>query len=77
METQIHALSDLFRQLGLSDEGSSIEQFIAKHRPLPKEVALTDAAFWTPVQAQFLREEISMDADWAEIIDSLDARLRE
>lgn len=75
METPIHHLGDLFRQLGLADDPASIEDFIAKHRPLPAGVALADAPFWSPSQAQFLQEEISDDADWAELVDSLGARL--
>ena len=75
METPIHHLGDLFRQLGLPDDPASIEDFIAKHRPLPAGVALADAPFWSPSQAQFLQEEISDDADWAELVDSLGARL--
>lgn len=71
MENAIHKLSDLFRQLGLPDEPAAIEAFIAAHRPLPHGVALTDAPFWSPSQAQFLREELSEDADWAELVDAL------
>ncbi|NRF71850.1 DUF2789 domain-containing protein [Aquincola sp. S2] len=75
MESPIHRLGDLFRQLGLPDDPASIEDFIASHRPLPAGVALADASFWTPSQAEFLREEISDDADWAELVDSLGAML--
>ena len=75
MESSIHQLGDLFRQLGLPDDPASIEAFIAAHRPLPAGVALADAAFWTPSQAQFLREELSEDADWAEVVDSLGSLL--
>ena len=75
MESSIHQLGDLFRQLGLPDDPASIEAFIAAHRPLPAGVALADASFWTPSQAQFLREELSEDADWAEVVDSLGALL--
>ena len=75
MESPIHRLGDLFGQLGLPDDPASIESFIAAHRPLPAGVALADAAFWTPSQAQFLREEISDDADWAELVDSLGSLL--
>lgn len=71
MENAIHKLGDLFRQLGLPDDPASIESFLAVHRPLPRGVPLADAPFWTPAQAQFLREEISDDADWAELVDSL------
>lgn len=75
MEPSIHQLGDLFRQLGLPDDPASIESFIAAHRPLPAGVALADASFWTPSQAQFLREELSDDADWAEVVDSLGSLL--
>jgi hypothetical protein len=46
MESPIHSLGDLFRQLGLPDDSASIEDFIATHRPLPAGVALADAPFW-------------------------------
>jgi len=75
MEPSIHQLGDLFRQLGLPDDPASIESFIAAHRPLPAGVALADASFWTPSQAQFLREELGDDADWAEIVDTLGSLL--
>ncbi len=75
MESSFHQLSDLFRQLGLADDPASIEAFIAEHRPLPAGVALADAPFWSASQAQFLRDEISDDADWAELVDSLGSLL--
>ena len=75
MEQPVHRFSDLFKQLGLASDSASIEQFIVAHRPLPASVALADAAWWTPSQAQFLREQLADDADWAEVVDSLAARL--
>jgi hypothetical protein len=75
LEPSIHVLRDLFGQLGLPDDPVSIEAFVAAHRPLPAGMALADAPFWTPGQAQFLREEIAEDADWAEIVDTLGALL--
>lgn len=76
MELPVHHFRDLFRQLGLPDDSGSIERFIAEHRPLPDGMRLAEAPFWTPAQSQFLREEILDDADWAELVDSLDASLR-
>lgn len=76
METQMHNMSNLFAQLGLPSEPAAIESFIASHSPLPESVRLHDAAFWTPAQATFLREEILEDADWAEAVDELNVRLR-
>lgn len=75
MEPASHEFADLFRQLGLPDEPAAIEAFISRHRPLPPGVALADAPFWTPSQAQFLRDEILEDADWAELVDALNLRL--
>lgn len=74
MEEPVHHYSDLFEQLGLPGDPAAIERFVAEHR-LPDGVSLADAAWWTPSQAQFLREQLGADADWAELVDSLAARL--
>lgn len=76
MESSIHLFSELFRQLGMASDRDSIDRFIATHRPLASERALSEAPFWTPAQADFLRSELGKDADWAELIDQLNARLR-
>ncbi len=76
MELPVHKFKDLFSQLGLPADTASIDGFIAAHRPLPGDIRLADAPFWSPAQSQFLREEILEDADWAELVDSLDASLR-
>ena len=76
MESPVHPLSALFAQLGLEYDSVSIEQFIETHRPLAPEVKLADAAFWNESQRQLLRESVSNDADWAEVVDELDALLR-
>ena len=75
MEAPMHSINNLFAQLGLPSDQAAIEDFIKTHSPLPTSVALPDAPFWTPAQASFLREEILMDADWAEVIDQLNAEL--
>lgn len=71
MEPAIHQMPDLFRQLGLPGDHSSVESFLATHRPLPVGTGLTEAGFWNASQAQFLREEIAKDADWSGIVDQL------
>jgi len=76
MEATNHTLSNLFAQLGLPDEPAEIERFASAHRPLADDVRLADASFWSPSQAQFLREEIRDDADWAEVVDQLNLMLR-
>lgn len=76
MENQQHTIHHLFAQLGLPDDPASVDAFIATHAPLPHDVRLADASFWTPTQAAFLRAEIAEDADWSAVVDTLDARLR-
>ena len=76
MDTPNHTLVDLFNQLGLANGAGDIESFVAEHRPLAAGVRLDDAPFWSPAQAQFLREEINDDADWAEVVDQLNLMLR-
>jgi hypothetical protein len=75
VETGTHDLSDLFKQLGLPHGAAAIRRFCAEHSLFPKE-NLVDAPFWTSAQSQFLREAWQDDADWVELVDQLDARLR-
>ncbi|WP_260961537.1 DUF2789 domain-containing protein [Pseudomonas citri] len=76
METPIHSLPALFKQLGLPDDAVSIDQFIASHSPLKPDLHLADAFFWSEAQRQLLRDELLEDADWAEVVDQLDVLLR-
>ncbi|MFI9651197.1 DUF2789 domain-containing protein [Guyparkeria halopsychrophila] len=77
MQPPFHPLSELFEQLGLDASENEIEAFIDRHSPLPSEVVLSDAPFWNDNQRHFLRESLADDADWAEAVDHLDARLRD
>ena len=76
MSQTFHRFSELFAQLGLPADEPGIRQFLASHTPLPHDIALADAPFWTPAQAAFLREGLLQDADWAEVIDQLNIALR-
>jgi hypothetical protein len=76
MDTLFHRFTDLFAQLGLPTEPEAIADFIDAHSPLPEVYRLEDAPFWTEAQAQLLRETIIDDADWAEVVDHLNAALR-
>jgi hypothetical protein len=75
MDPHLHTLSNLFAQLGLPSEPAAMDQFIATHRPLEQGMALYRAPFWSASQRAFLKEEIIEDADWAGVIDELNARL--
>jgi hypothetical protein len=74
MELTTPTLATLFEQLGLDADEASIETFIVKH-PLPDDVKLIDADFWTPQQASFLKEGLRVDAEWAPAVDELNERL--
>ena len=76
MELLTHDLPALFAQLGLPNSDAEMAAFITQHRPLPNGMALADAPFWSAAQAQFLREEVEDDADWAELVDQLNLMLR-
>jgi hypothetical protein len=76
MEMHIHSISSLFEQLGLDASEQAISAFINKHSPLPRNIALYNADFWSPSQASFLKQMKDDDADWAEIVDQLDTMLR-
>lgn len=76
MESNIHNIANLFAQLGLPNDNGAIDAFIATHAPLPHDVPLSEAPFWSPVQAAFLKTEIAEDADWSAVIDTLDVQLR-
>lgn len=75
MESPFHDLTDLFRQLGLPADPASIDAFVNSHRPLLAGTRLCDAPFWTPAQAQFLRDDLGDDADWSAAADALSLRL--
>ena len=76
METSVHSLNSLFDQLGLDDSDQAIDIFFQKHKPVPHNVLLYQAEIWSPSQAAFLKEAIEEDADWALVVDRLDALLR-
>ena len=76
MDMSDHRFTGLFAQLGLPSDEPAIRRFIATHSPLAAGIELADATFWTTGQAAFLREEIDRDADWAEVVDQLNAALR-
>jgi Protein of unknown function (DUF2789) len=75
MQGPFHRFHELFAQLGLPDDSASIERFIADHAPLPADVKLHAAPFWTAAQSSFLHESCMQDADWAEQADQLNVAL--
>ena len=76
VESSIPSMTRLFDQMGLGSTPTTIDAFIAKHKPLPDTTALADAPFWSASQAEFLRSEVAEDTDWAIVIERLNAALR-
>ena len=74
MDTSSHDFAALFKQLGLPNSQQEIDAFLAAHR-LAQGQALVDAPFWNAAQAEFLREALDDDSDWAEEVDELACRL--
>lgn len=77
MEMSNKDMGTLFEQLGLPSDPASIDAFIAEHAPLPNGVKVSEAPFWSESQGAFLKEELMEDAEWAPIVDELNARLHE
>ena len=75
MEKPQYTRGDGFAQMGLSASITDIDRFVSSHSPLPSGVTLAETRFWAAAQTAFLREEILGDADWAEVVDRLYARL--
>lgn len=75
MDTSNHSMKTLFIQLGLDNSEQAITSFIKTHH-LPADTPIHQASFWSLGQAQFIKEAIELDSDWAEIVDQLDAQLR-
>lgn len=77
MELPNKDLSTLFDQLGLPSDPASIDAFIATHRPIPNEMKVSEAPFWSEAQGSFLKEQLMDDAEWAPVVDELNVRLHE
>ena len=67
-------LTTLFEQLGLPSDEASINDFVEAH-PLDSATKLIDADFWSPQQAQLLKEWLREDGEEAVIVDELNVRL--
>jgi hypothetical protein len=76
MQSSTPELETLFQQLGLEHDPISIDLFIKRHSPLAEDCLLADAPFWDKAQADFLRQQLLADAEWAEVVDQLNLLLR-
>jgi len=76
MESPIHSMVSLFKQLGLENTEEGIRSFIETNRQLAGGIELHEAPFWSASQASFLKQVVLDDADWVAIVNQLDASLR-
>lgn len=76
MEPLKRSFKDLFEQLGLDSTEQAISYFISDHM-LASGEALDKAPFWTPTQAEFIKESWLGDSDWAEVIELLNVSLHQ
>lgn len=75
MDMTVHTMGTLFAQLGHASDAGSIAQFIERHRPLPGNLRLHNASFWTTSQSGFLRDAFLEDSEWTEVVDQLNLEL--
>ena len=76
LDSTYHRFTELFQHLGLGSDTRSIQEFLACHSPLHPSILLENAPFWSEAQSALLRDEILLDADWAEVVDQLNTALR-
>lgn len=77
MELIAPDMTSLFAQLGEPNDAASIARFMDLHGHMRGHTNLHEAAFWSPSQAAFLRDAIAQDANWAPVVDALNAGLHE
>jgi hypothetical protein len=75
MEPLAPDMPSLFAQLGEPNDATSIARFMEQHGHLRGNTKLHEAPFWSPSQAAFLRDAIVQDANWAPVVDELNAVL--
>ena len=74
MDNTHHQFHDLFEQLGLPSDESSIRRFCAEHQ-LGDHEKLSEARFLSDMQRQFIKDALIADADWVVMIDQLNIAL--
>lgn len=76
MDTVKPTIIALFQQLGLGQDEAAVNEFIEQNKGVPATTLLHEMPVWNNTQAEFLKHAKERDADWAEVVDELDARLR-
>jgi hypothetical protein len=72
----MHHFHHLFAQLGLPDHAEGIVHFLTVHTAMADGMRLPDAPYWTHSQSAFLRESLTQDSDWTDLVDQLSLSLQ-
>ena len=73
MEILAPTMQSLFAQLGETNDAVAIERFIERNGTLWGGTHMYEASCWSTSQAAFLHEAIALDANWAPVVDELNA----
>ncbi|HWK54836.1 MAG TPA: DUF2789 family protein [Hyphomicrobiales bacterium] len=76
MQMKQLTMNALFAQLGLANSDEAIVAFLDANPHARLSAHLHESPIWNASQAAFLRQAILDDADWCNLVDQLDARLR-
>ena len=75
MELLAPTMQSLFAQLGEANDATAIAHFIERNGMLWGGTPLYEASCWSSSQAAFLHDAIALDANWAPVVDELNALL--
>ena len=75
MELLAPTMQSLFAQLGEANDAVAIAGFIERNGTLWGGTHMFEAGCWSASQAAFLHESIALDANWAPVVDELNALL--
>jgi Protein of unknown function (DUF2789) len=68
-------MSELFKQLGLPYDQTSIDLFISQHDGVCRHCGLVQAPIWSDSQRAFLQEAVAQDSEWSMTAEALMAAL--
>ena len=76
MDSSHHTLAGLFSELGLENNQENITNFLIQHNGIPSDIRLDKADIWSHDQAEFLKDSLTDNSDWAAVVEMLDTLLR-
>jgi hypothetical protein len=77
MELLSPSMPSLFAQLGEANDEAAIVRFMEHNGRLRGSTAVHEAACWSLSQAAFLQDAITLDSNWAAVVDALNVQLHQ